>query len=439
MTDGAILKTPVPGARWIARLGEILTRDYCSRYDRYLRWARNPLAVLILAMIASGLCGLFLHPQGFVLAFGLAVVLTVGVVWPSLSLRGLGGTLSFEKARTREGDPVRVRLSIRNRNPWGAWGLAVRAGFPEGADRGVTPGLDAGLSHAAGWRTTEASWDFVPECRGEYPTNPPRIASGFPFGLWTASRPLRSGPSLVVWPRTFPVGPIPQAAGGRSSEGMAFRDKAGNTGDVLGVRAYRRGDPLRRVHWPQTARQGELIVCELQANSVPWVQVVLDTHTSSHAGSGPQSSREWAIRIAASFLEEWIGQGAEVEAIFSGRVVTSRERSIKARRSRVLDALARIGSEDPHSLADLLDIPACREFGGGLRIIVTTDVGLRRFARRQRQLVRERFVVLRAASFAEGLQCDKVEPLPVRPWILVDDPARIPQHIRQAWKEVLSG
>ena len=48
--------------------------------------------------------------------------------------------------------------------------------------------------------------------------------------------------------------------------------------------------------------------------------------------------------IAASFLEEWIGQGAEVEAIFSGRVVTSRERSIKARCSRVLDALARIGS-----------------------------------------------------------------------------------------------
>jgi hypothetical protein len=146
-----------------------------------------------------------------------------------------------------------------------------------------------------------------------------------------------------------------------------------------------------------------------------------------------------AIRIAASFLEEWIGQGAEVEAIFSGRSVSSRGRSIKARCSSVLDALARMKADDKHSLDDLLILPVCREFGGGLRIIVTTDFGLKRLAPRQRQQFQERFVVLRATSFEAGLECERIEPLPVRPWILVDNAARVPQHIRHAWKEVLSG
>ena len=62
----------IANRRWLARLGETFTRDCFSRYERYLKWARDPLAVLILAANASALCGLFLHPQGFVLAFGLA-------------------------------------------------------------------------------------------------------------------------------------------------------------------------------------------------------------------------------------------------------------------------------------------------------------------------------------------------------------------------------
>jgi uncharacterized protein (DUF58 family) len=88
-----------------------------------VKWLRNPLAVLALAVIASSLCGLFLHPQGFLLTFGLAAVLAVGVAWPWLSLCCLAGSLTFEKTRTREGDQVKARLSIRNGCPGSAWGL----------------------------------------------------------------------------------------------------------------------------------------------------------------------------------------------------------------------------------------------------------------------------------------------------------------------------
>jgi uncharacterized protein (DUF58 family) len=378
---------------------------------------------------------MFLHAQGFVLSLGLAAVVAVGVIWPWVSLRGVRGSLIFEKARAREGDPIGVRLELRNRSPWGVWGLMVRGALSDGEDG--EPGI--GVSRLAGWSAVEESVAFTPRRRGEYPLAEPRIATGFPFGLRAASRPLIVPASLLVWPRTFPVGPIPMTAGGRSFEGSAVRDRAGHSGDLLGVRPYRRGDPLRRVHWPQTARNGELIVCELQECAVPRVQIVLDTHPDSHAGTGADGSREWAIRIAASFLEDWAGQGADVEAVVAGRVLKPRLGSVRSRQAFFLDALARLGDDDFLRLTDLLELPACRDFGRGLRVVVATDLGLSRVVETATSRAAQRFVVLKSSSFSDRAGSHDGPMLPVRPWVELDDPAAIPRRLREAWKEVPLG
>jgi uncharacterized protein (DUF58 family) len=425
-----------PGAPgWLARLGDFIATDHPSRLDPYVKWIRRPLPILVLAAIGAALCGMFLHPQGFVLALGLAAVVAVGVTWPWVSLRRLRGSLAFEKARAREGEPVAVRLEFRNRCPWGVWGLVVRGALydGEGGEAGV------GVTRLGGWSEAAESAAFTPRRRGEYPLSTPRVATGFPFGLRTASRLLTVPAPLLVWPRTFPVGPIPMTAGGRSFEGSAVRDRAGHTGDLLGVRPYRRGDPLKRVHWPQTARNGELIVCELQECAVPRVQVVLDMHPESHAGAGADGSREWAIRIAASFLEDWAGQGADVEAVFAGRAFRPRRGSVRSRQAFFLDALARLGDDDFLRLPDLLDLPACRDFGRGLRVVVATDLALSRVVAAAPRGVAQRFIVLKAGSFA-GRAGSHADPLMrIRPWVTLDDPAGIPRRLREAWKEVPLG
>jgi uncharacterized protein (DUF58 family) len=438
MHPRAMQSPPIPRG-WAGRVGDFLTHDHASRLDPYVKWVRNPAAVLGLAAIGAILCGLFLHPQGFVLALGIVAVLIAGVVWPWVSLRGLTGSLTFEKSRAREGDDVAVRLEFRNRCPWGAWGVVGRGGLCDlaGEDAGGESGV--GLRHLAGWGEATESMSFVPRRRGAYPLSPPRIASGFPFGLRTATRPVAVPSSLLVWPRTFPVGPIPMTSGGRSYEGAAVRDRAGHSGDLLGVRPYRRGDPLRRVHWPQTARNGELIVCELQECAMPRVQVVVDTHPESHAGAGPDGSREWAIRIAASFVEDWIAQGADVEAVFAGRVVTPRGGSVRSKQAHVLDAFALLGDEEFLRLHDLLDLPACRDFGRGLRVVVATDTALARVAATGSPRAAERYVVLRAGAFSGGAGSRAVPMLRVRPWVMLGDPASIPRRLREAWKEVQLG
>lgn len=418
----------------ITNIGEFLTRDYASRLDPYIKWVRNPLAVLVLAMIASVLCGLYLHPRALILAAGLAAVLVLGIAWPWLSVMGLSGTLAFGRERVREGETVTARLVIRNRMPWAAWGLSVRDESPGGASKAW-----AGMAFAAGWQVTESRWELIPELRGEYPGAVPRIASAFPFGLWEASRPLAVPSRLLVWPRVFPVGPIPEAASGREGDGLAPRNKAGAAGDLLGVRPYRRGDSLRRVHWPQSARHGHLIVCELEVQAMPKVQIVVDTHPDAHTGSGSEDSLEWAIRVAASFAEGWIGQGAEIEVVYGNRSVAAASRPVVARRARILDAMARLEPNGLLRLEDVFDGPACRRFDGGLRVVVTTDRAIKDLPERTGRVRAERFVILEAAAFSKASDRPEASTLPVRPWIWIDDPGGVPGAVRRGWKEVCVG
>jgi uncharacterized protein (DUF58 family) len=176
-----------------------------------------------LAACTSGLCGLFLHPQGFVVFFGVLVVTALGLGWPWVSVRGLSGSLSFDRARCREGEKVTALLVLRNRVTWGTWGVSIYGKYHEPARDCGNDGAIAGLAYVAGWRTTEAEVDFVPDCRGVYPQRPSRLACGFPFGLWEASRPLDVPRPLTVWPRTFPVAPVPNAEGGSAAEGLDLR------------------------------------------------------------------------------------------------------------------------------------------------------------------------------------------------------------------------
>ena len=57
-------KVRKPRFSWMARRSDVLTSDYCVRFERQVPWLRNPVAALALAMVASLLCaaGLALAP-----------------------------------------------------------------------------------------------------------------------------------------------------------------------------------------------------------------------------------------------------------------------------------------------------------------------------------------------------------------------------------------
>lgn len=76
------------------------------------------------------------------------------------------------------------------------------------------------------------------------------VASEFPFGLFRAWSPLRFDSRLLVYPKPSPIFlPFPEVGGGGLQNGAA---RSGDEFD--GVKSYRNGDSIRRIHWKSLAK-----------------------------------------------------------------------------------------------------------------------------------------------------------------------------------------
>lgn len=265
---------------WLQQTNAALNHDFCPGANRWLYWLKNPLVSLLLAAGISLLCGVFLKTEALFITAILLLVAGVGVALPWVAMRGVDVHLTFDARRSRVGQPVMVRLRVRNRWPWPSWGLSVVRGFAlrdcNDTDEGVS------LARVPGWSTVEYSWSFVPKIRGCYPLANPEIETGFPFGLYRASRKATVDGHVVVWPKTVMLAGLPDAVSTNQSDDQLADRRVGDFGDMLGTRAFRSGDSLRRVHWAQTARQQQMIVCERQASATTSVRVTLDVDAASH-------------------------------------------------------------------------------------------------------------------------------------------------------------
>lgn len=404
--------------------------DLAPWFSRRVRTTvRHPLDVLAMAVGIATVCGLVIHPRVFALAAGLTVVGVLGVWWPWLTLRGVRSRVGFDRDRATEGESVSAKVTVANSFPWPAWGLAVCGGYGASAD--------ARLDSVAGRHRTTSRWAFSPRVRGEYPLTIPRLATAFPFGLWTSSRIAEVESRLIVWPRTYPVGPVPTTDREIGVEGTVARSRIGATGDVVGVRPYRRGDSPRRVHWAQSAKHDRLVVCELEAATRPVVLLVLDTDPAVHT-PGPDGTREWAVRVVASFAKGWLMAGIPVGAVWGEKVFPPVAGG--GQLLRVLDGLARV-PETSRPLADVLATTAVQAATGAIRVVVTSDAGFRA----QRPGDGLHWVILDRPGFPgngpiPGIGCDEGTGRRVtKPWVTIPGPEAVPHQLRHGWVEARHG
>jgi len=408
------------------RLRGLATHDFFPDFSGRMRRALvTPLGGLLAAVLVAALCGLFMHPRVFAFAGGLLAAVVVGIGWPGMITRGVTARVGFDRDRCTEGDAIGATTAVVNHLPWPVAGLSLRGGDD----------LAARLAPLAGRSESVHRWNFVPPRRGVYPLAPPCLTTGFPFGIWEAKRLAKVQGSLIVWPRTFPVGPPPPSESDATIEGNVVRQKVGATGEMLGVRPYRRGDSPRRIHWAQSAKHDRLIVCELESTSRPAVQLVLDIDASGHT-SGPHGTLEWAVRVTASLARGWLEAGAQVGLVTSAESVPAA--SGAGQINRLLDALARVPRNSLIPLRDVLDSSACRRFRSGVQIAIATDrVPATRGERR-------RWVVLKSAGFGgespHSATCEEGPPRPApKAWLDIDRPERVAHLLRFGWSEARHG
>lgn len=138
---------------------------------------------------------------------------------------------------------------------------------------------------------------LTPLRRGRLQFEAVSLARPDPLGLALARCRLPCPGSLLVLPRLYELPPWTRP-GRRSHQpgGLPRLGAVGDSQEFHGIRPYRPGDPLRRLHHPSWARTGTPHVREFQDEYLDREALLLD----SCAGAGREACFEDAVSLAAS-------------------------------------------------------------------------------------------------------------------------------------------
>ncbi|MDP4625661.1 MAG: DUF58 domain-containing protein [Akkermansiaceae bacterium] len=142
--------------------------------------------------------------------------------------------------------------------------------------------------------------DITPARRGVIAMEGLRVLLPDPLGFFQKCKPVDTMPSrLVILPQRFriPRFEMPGSSAFRIG-GEETSNSIGTSGEFVGLREYRPGDPLRQIHWKSWAHTGRPMVKELEDTFYPRYGLVLDTFP----GSPDEQVFEGIVSIAASFV-----------------------------------------------------------------------------------------------------------------------------------------
>jgi uncharacterized protein (DUF58 family) len=142
--------------------------------------------------------------------------------------------------------------------------------------------------------------------RGQFTIGPVTAEFTDPFGLSLHRHSIDDGDTLTVTPAAVEL-PATGLAGARGNDGItATRTRANPSDDDVMTREYRHGDPMRRVHWPATARHGALMVRQEESVTTPEATIILDQRFISFAtGFGSVFGSDDGEDLVTSDTFEW--------------------------------------------------------------------------------------------------------------------------------------
>ena len=191
--------------------------------------------------------------------------------------------------------------------------------------------------------------------RGRFVLSDVRLDLGDHLGLHATSTPVEVAGAVVVHPRIVQLHALFSDAGRFGGDGRRVLLRRAVGFDFHSVREYEQGESLRRVHWPTTAKRGQLMVKELEDSPRDAVVVLLDCDPAGAAGEPPGSSFDEAVRAAGSLLDAYARRGREVTLVTTGRErALVRIRARDPDRRAALDVLAAAEPDALHSLAHTL-------------------------------------------------------------------------------------
>jgi uncharacterized protein (DUF58 family) len=159
--------------------------------------------------------------------------------------------------------------------------------------------------------------DTLLPARGRQRFQHAHVSSLFPFGFFRKGVRYRVDLEVLVFPELFPAaGQLPQ---GEAQSGDDPARHAGWGYDLRSLRRFRPGDDPRGIHWKQTARTGELIFLEREAERSRRLSILFDNAVGALTDPARKQRFERLVSEAATAAVDHLARGYEVELVTRDR------------------------------------------------------------------------------------------------------------------------
>ena len=247
---------------------------------------------------------------------GLLTVLVLSYSWAVTLKENLTMTREMRFGWSQVGDHLQERFNIDN----SGWAPAFWIFLEDHSDlAGYTASRITRIGGNAHRRWFERGFC---ERRGLYTIGPTSLHTGDPLGIFEVKIDYPATSNMMVMPPIVNLPDIQIAPGGKIGEGINTTKSWDHTVTASGVREYNPGDSLRYIHWPTSARRGELFVRTFDSTPTSDQWIFMDMYAKVHAGEGDDASEEHGIIMAASLMNWALENGRAVGFGANGQVLS---------------------------------------------------------------------------------------------------------------------
>lgn len=210
-------------------------------------------------------------------------------IWPMDSVNGVQ-----EPATPVEDDVLKARLTVSNQGRLPRGLIRVVETFPiDDPSEGNRTFLLSGIK-AKG----TVVFSHVVRCyrRGRYRSARATLETRVPLGLFVSRRSFNLPMSLTVYPSCIPMDADLGVSPNWTEQLQPTR--SGEAAEYYGSREHFPSEPLRRIHWRNSARLGRLVVKQYEEATGGPVVVAFDGRREW--GQGRETTLEYSVKIAAS-------------------------------------------------------------------------------------------------------------------------------------------
>lgn len=243
--------------------------------------------------------------------------------------KGLSASRKINAEKVKLGETVTMVLALENKGtlmvPW----VLAEDAIPASA-RMYNPaalevlGQRIAICSLAAGETKNLLYQVRCNRRGYYRIGPLVVETGDLFGLDRKYLVLSEPIFLLVMPKVIPIAGYQIASRRMLGEIRVAMQLYEDPTRISGIREYQRGDSLRRVHWPASARTGTLHSKVFEPSTIAGATLLLEMNQAMYLASHEPIKSDLLVTAAASIADGLYQLGQQVGIVSNGRDAAER-------------------------------------------------------------------------------------------------------------------